>query len=137
MLKNRVYADTNLFIRFFTGDSDNQSQESKKFLNQVSRGKYELFICDLIIAEIIYVLESIYHLDRNAVVEKILAIAEIDNAVIENRSIILKALDLYEEKNIDFIDAYLASHSVKNNCDTVFTFDKDFKKIDFIKKIIP
>jgi len=136
-LKNRVYADTNLFIRFFTGDSDNQSQESKKFLNQVSRGKYELFICDLIIAEIIYVLESIYHLDRNAVVEKILAIAEIDNAVIENRSIILKALDLYEEKNIDFIDAYLASHSVKNNCDTVFTFDKDFKKIDFIKKIIP
>ena len=136
-MKNRVYADTNLFIRFFTGDSDNQSQESKKFLNQVSRGKYELFICDLIIAEIIYVLESIYHLDRNAVVEKILAIAEIDNAVIENRSIILKALDLYEEKNIDFIDAYLASHSVKNNCDTVFTFDKDFKKIDFINKIIP
>ena len=136
-MKNRVYADTNLFIRFFTGDSDMQAQESRKFLNQVSRGKYELFICDLIIAEIIYVLESIYHLDRNAVVEKILAIAETDNTIIENRQVILRALDLYEEKNIDFIDAYLASHSVKNNCDTVFTFDKDFRKIDFINKIIP
>jgi len=136
-LKNRVYADTNLFIRFFTGDPDNQAQESRKFLNQVSRGKYGLFICDLIIAEIIYVLESIYHLDRNAVVEKILAIAETDNTIIENRQVILRALDLYEEKNIDFIDAYLASHSVKNNCDTIFTFDRDFKKIDFIKKIIP
>jgi len=136
-LKNRVYADTNLFIRFFTGDSDNQSQESKKFLNQVSKGKYELFVCDLIVAEIIYVLESIYHLDRNEVVEKILAIAETDNTIIENRQVILGALDLYEEKNIDFIDAYLASHSIKNNCDTVFTFDKDFRKIDFIKKIIP
>ena len=136
-MKNRVYADTNLFIRFFTGDSDNQSQESKKFLDQVSRGKYELFICDLIVAEIIYVLESIYHLDRNEVVEKILAIAETDNTIIENRQVILGALDLYEEKNIDFIDAYLASHSIKNNCDTVFTFDKDFRKIDFIKKIIP
>jgi len=136
-LKNRVYADTNLFIRFFTGDSDNQSQESKKFLDQVSKGKYELFVCDLIVAEIIYVLESIYHLDRNEVVEKILAIAETDNTIIENRQVILGALDLYEEKNIDFIDAYLASHSVKNNCDTIFTFDKDFRKIDFIKKIIP
>jgi len=136
-LKNRVYADTNLFIRFFTGDSDNQSQESKKFLDQVSKGKYELFVCDLIVAEIIYVLESIYHLDRNEVVEKILAIAETDNTIIENRQVILGALDLYEEKNIDFIDAYLASHSIKNNCDTVFTFDKDFRKIDFIKKIIP
>jgi len=136
-LKNRVYADTNLFIRFFTGDPDNQTQESRKFLNQVSRGKYELFICDLIIAEIIYVLESIYHLDRNAVVEKILAIVETDNTIIENRQVILRTLDLYEEKNIDFIDAYLASHSVKNNCDTIFTFDRDLKKIDFIKKIIP
>lgn len=136
-MKNRVYADTNLFIRFFTGDSDNQSQESKKFLDQVSKGKYELFVCDLIVAEIVYVLESIYHLDRNEVVEKILAIAETDNTIIENRQVILGALDLYEEKNIDFIDAYLASHSIKNNCDTVFTFDKDFRKIDFIKKIIP
>ena len=136
-MKNRVYADTNLFIRFFTGDPDNQAQESRKFLNQVSRGKYELFICDLIIAEIIYVLESIYHLDRNAVVEKILAIVETDNTIIENRQVILRTLDLYEEKNIDFIDAYLASHSVKNNCDTIFTFDRDLKKIDFIKKIIP
>ncbi|MBC8387312.1 MAG: PIN domain-containing protein [Actinobacteria bacterium] len=136
-MKNRVYGDTNLFIRFFTGEPDKQAQESRKFLDQVSRGKYELFICDLIIAEIIYVLESIYNLDRYAVVEKILAIVETDNAVIENRQVILRALDLYEEKNIDFIDAYLASHSVKNNCDTVFTFDRDLKKIDFIKKIIP
>lgn len=136
-MKNRVYADTNLFIRFFTGEPDKQAQKSRKFLDQVSRGKYELFICDLIIAEIIYVLESIYHLDRNAVVEKILAIVETDNTIIENRQVILKALDLYEEKNIDFIDAYLASHSVKNNCDTIFTFNRDLKKIDFIKKIIP
>ena len=136
-MKNRVYADTNLFIRFFTGDSDNQSQESKKFLDQVSKGKYELFVCDLIVAEIIYVLESIYHLDRNEVVEKILAIAETDNTIIENRQVILGALDLYEEKNIDFIDAYLASHLEKNNCDTIFTFDRDFRKIDFIDKIIP
>ena len=137
ILKIRVYADTNLFIRFFTGEPASQAHESKKFLEQVSKGKYELFVCDLIFAEIIYVLESVYQLDRNAVVEKMLAIIETSNTVIENRRIILRALDLYEEKNIDFIDAYLVSHSVKNNCTIIFTFDKDFKKINFIDKIIP
>ena len=136
-MKTRVYADTNLFIRFFTGEPVSQARESKKFLDQVSKGKYELFVCDLIVAEIIYVLESVYHLDRNAVVEKMLAIIETSNTIIENRHIILRALDLYEEKNIDFIDAYLISHSVKNNCTIIFTFDKDFKKINFIDKIIP
>ena len=135
-MNNKVYADTNLFIRFFTGVPESQAEKSRKFLEQVSRGKYELFICDLIIAEIIYILESIYNLERSGVVEKIIAVAEIDNAVIENRSIVLRALDLYEEKNIDFIDAYLAYHLKKNNCDTIFTFDKSFKKIDFINKII-
>ena len=137
ILKIRVYADTNLFIRFFTGEPASQAHESKEFLEQVSKGKYELFVCDLIFAEIIYVLESVYQLDRNAVVEKMLAIIETSNTVIENRRIILRALDLYEEKNIDFIDAYLVSHSVKNNCTIIFTFDKDFKKINFIDKIIP
>ncbi len=136
-MKSRVYADTYIFIRFLTDDPVIQAQKSKRFLDQVTVGKYELFVCDLIIAEIIYVLESIYDLDRSSIVEKILAIAEIDNTVIENRSIILRALDLYEEKNIDFIDAYLASHSIKNNCNTIITFDKDFKKIDSIKQIIP
>lgn len=136
-MKSKVYADTNLFIRFFTDEPAVQAQKSKRFLGEVCKGKYKLFICDLVIAEIIYVLESIYNLNRGNIVEKILAIAEIDNAVIENRSIILRALDLYEEKNIDFIDAYLASHSIKNNSNTVATFDKDFKKIDSIKQIIP
>jgi len=136
-LKARVYADTNLFIRFFTGEPESQARESKKFLAQVSKGKYELFVCDLIVTEIIYVLESVYHLGRNAIVEKILAIVETGNTVMENRQIILRALDLYEEKNIDFIDAYLASHLAKNNCSTVFTFDSDYKKLDFIEKITP
>lgn len=136
-MKNRIYADTNLFIRFFTGEPAGQAQESKKFLIQVSEGKHELFICDLVIAEIIYVLQSVYNLGKTAVAEKILAIAEINNAVIEHRWIVLKALDLYEEKNIDFIDAYIASHLAKNKCCAVFSFGSDYKKIDFIEKIIP
>lgn len=136
-MKNRVYADTNLFIRFFTGKPENQAEKSGKFLEQVSKGRYELFICDLIIAEIIYILESIYNLDRSGVVEKILAVAEIDNAVIENRVVILRALDLHEEKNIDFIDAYVTCHAQKKHCDLISTFDKDFKRIGFINKIVP
>jgi len=135
-LRNKVYADTNLFIRFFTGEPADQAKESGKFLNQVSDGKYGLFICDLVIAEIIYVLESVYSLGKAAVVEKIIAIAEINNTVIENRQVVLKALDLYEEKNIDFIDAYVACHLEKNNYSVIFSFDSDFKKVDFIKKII-
>jgi uncharacterized protein len=135
-LKNKVYADTNLFIRFFTGEPANQASESGKFLSRVSDGKYELFICDLVIAEIIYVLGSVYNLGKAAVIEKILAIAEIDNTVIENRQVVLRAMDLYEDKNIDFIDAYVVSHMAKNNCSAIFSFDNDFKKIDFIKKII-
>jgi len=136
-LKNRIYADTNLFIRLFTNSPPEQAEKSKIFLRQVVSGNYELFVCDLIIAEIVYVLDSLYSLNRREIVEKIIAIAEIDNTVLENRLIILSALNLYEKNNIDFVDAYLASHAKKNGCDQIVTFDKDFKKLDFIKQINP
>lgn len=52
--------------------------------------------------------------------------------IIENKSIIVNALNYYKDKNINFNDAYLASHAIKNNTNKVFTFDIDFKKIEEI-----
>ena len=44
----------------------------------------------------------------------------------ENRSIILKALDLYEMKGFDFIDTYIIQHSVAGSCKNISTFDKGY-----------
>jgi predicted nucleic-acid-binding protein len=130
-----VYADTNMFIRFFTSNPEEQSEIVNRFFIKVSLREVELLVCDLVISEIVYVLERVYKVSRNEIYEKIHSILNMENIVIENRSVIVNALSYYKDKNINFNDAYIASHAIKNNINKVFTFDNDFKKIAGIKII--
>ena len=130
-----IYADTNMFIRFFTSNPEEQSEMANRFFIKVSLKEAELFVCDIVISEIVYVLERIYKVNRNEIYEKIHSILNMENTIIENRSIIVNALSYYKDKNINFNDAYIASHAIKNNINKVFTFDNDFKKIAEIKTV--
>ncbi len=130
-----IYADTNIFIRFFTGYPEEQSELAHRFFIEVSLKKAKLFVCDIVISEIVYVLEKIYKLSRNEIYEKIHSILNMENIIIENRAIIANALNYYKKKNINFNDAYLASYAIKNNINKVFTFDSDFKKNEEINII--
>ena len=130
-----IYADTNMFIRFFTSNPEEQSEMANRFFIKVSLKEAELFVCDIVISEIVYVLERVYKVNRNEIYEKIHSILNMENTIIENRSIIVNALSYYKDKNINFNDAYIASHAIKNNINKVFTFDNDFKKIAEIKTV--
>ena len=130
-----IYADTNMFIRFFTSYPEEQSETVNRFFIKVSLKEIELYVCSMVISEIVYVLERVYKVSRNEIYEKIHSILNMENIVIENRSVIVNALNYYKEKNINFNDAYIASHAIKNNINKVFTFDNDFKKIAGIKII--
>ena len=134
-MKERIYVDTNVFIRYLTNDSPEQAEQSKNLFKQAEEGRYELFICDLVAAEIIYVLESVYKISKKDTSEKLLAIIRLTNVVLENKSIMLDALEFYEEENLDFTDAYQICHARKSGHRKVFSFDKDFKKIDFIELV--
>ncbi len=130
-----VYADTNMFIRFFTSNPEEQSEIVNRFFIKVSLREVELLVCDLVISEIVYVLERVYKVSRNEIYEKVHSILNMENIIIENRPVIVNALSYYKDKNINFNDAYIASHAIKNNINKVFTFDNDFKKIAGIKII--
>ena len=132
-MKERIYADTNIFIRFFADDMPEQTRISKRILNGLLEDKYELYLCDLVFAEIVYVLESYYKLEKKDILEKMFAILKFKNLLVENKSIIIEALDIYHDKNIDFTDAYMACHARKAGCNKIFSFDKDFDRINFLK----
>ncbi len=132
-MKERIYADTNIFIRLFADDVPEQTRVSKRILEGLLEDKYELYLCDLVFAEIVYVLESYYKLEKKDILEKMFAILKFKNLLVENKSIIIEALDIYHDKNIDFTDAFMACHARKAGCNKIFSFDKDFTRINFLK----
>ncbi|MBM3705592.1 MAG: type II toxin-antitoxin system VapC family toxin, partial [Actinobacteria bacterium] len=61
-MNKKVYAGTNIFLRYLTSEPAEQAQKVTGFFNKVESGEYILFVCDLVISELVYVLEKVFEL---------------------------------------------------------------------------
>jgi predicted nucleic acid-binding protein len=64
-------------------------------------------------------------------------ILKTSNIKFRERSIIIEAINFYRDKNINFIDAYNVSYMRAYGIKEVYSFDKDFDKLEDIKRIEP
>jgi len=91
---------------------------------------------DLVIAEIVWTLESYYHLARQDIQSKVIAILNTPGLIVEHHDIILQAILWYVEKNVDYIDAYNVVWLLNQDIHTAYTFDRrhfsSFKEIEVI-----
>lgn len=77
------------------------------------------------IAEVVYVLKSIYSTPKGKIKSIIRGLSDIIR--IENADCVIYAIDLFSSTSLDFVDCLLvAYHSL--NGETVFTFDKKLNK---------
>ena len=84
----------------------------------------------MIFAEIVWTLQSFYKYPKDKIDEIVSAIIASETFEIEERDILLQALEDFHSLNIDFVDAYIASWMQKNQLDKIVTLNKkDFKRI--------
>jgi predicted nucleic acid-binding protein len=138
MIPERIFADTNLFLRYLTDDVPQQADAFERLLRSAANGELTFITNSLVIAEIVWTLESYYRLPKKDIQKKILAILNTAGLEIDNSDQILQAMLWYEEKNIGFIDAYNAAWMLNNNIQTICTFDrKHFERLEEVKTIVP
>ena len=63
----RLLLDTNVIIRFFTGDHPAHSPRTRNLFSRAAAGDVTLLVTDLALAETVWVLQSFYKLDRGAI----------------------------------------------------------------------
>ena len=125
-MKKLPTLDTNLIVRFLTQDSVEQASRVRRLLGDSPKNSLE--ISDLVLAEIIYVLLSVYELSKEDVVEKISLLIELESIKC-NKNLIRKSLDLFKSNSISFVDAYLGAAVLSGKSDVLFTFDKRLLKV--------
>lgn len=129
--KPRVFADTNLFLRFLTRDVPAQALEVRHLLERAARGEITLICNAMVIAEIVWTLTSFYKLTRVDVAEKVLAILNTPGLEVETARLLSQAVTDFAERNVDFIDAYNAAWSAVNGVDVIGTFDRQhYQRLD-------
>lgn len=120
------YIDTNAILRFLLKDNLAQYSKVKKVLTQAKLGKVQVIILREVIPELIYVLMKVYKLPKARCLSIVSTIVESEYIDIYkgDREIIILALEIYSNKNIDIIDAILIAQGRYDNV-KVFSFDND------------
>ncbi|MBE9570823.1 MAG: PIN domain-containing protein [Proteobacteria bacterium] len=131
------FVDTNIFIRFLTDDVPEKADACEKIFKKAIEKEETLITTDLVIAEIIWVLESFYELPKKEVQDKVEKIMNTPNLICPHRDLILNALTLYSEKNIDYIDAYNALILREKGIEELYSYDKDYDRIDWLTRLEP
>ena len=133
-----VFADTNLFLRYLTNDVPAQADLVESLLHRAVKGKVNLVTTSMVIAEIVWTLESYYELDKKEIQTMILGILNTDGLEVIDSDLILQAIVPYTDKNVDFIDAFNAAWMDKNDVDKIYTFDqKHFNRFEKIVAELP
>jgi predicted nucleic-acid-binding protein len=128
-----AFVDTNVLIRHLTGDPPKQARRATAFLAQAD----ELLLPDLIVAEVVFVLESFYDVERKRVAELVRAVIGFPAIVVADSALLLRALEVYEVDRLDFAEAYLVASAEATSVGVVASFDRSIDKIATIQRIDP
>jgi predicted nucleic-acid-binding protein len=129
----RSFVDTNLFIRYLTNDDPVKADRVEKLLDQAAGGSVKLVTTELVIAEIVWVLESFYEMTNVAIAPLVRGILATPGLEVINGALVGRAVELYEGQGIDFIDGYIAAVMEKNGIDELYSFDR--KHISRIRNV--
>ena len=133
------FVDTNVLIRLLTGDDPVKQAAARQLFEAVERGDAALAAPDTVIADAVYVLASprLYRLPRSDVRDLLTALVRLPGFHVDNRAVVLDALDLYASTNLDFGDAMIVSSMARAGSPDVYSFDFDFDRIPGVVRRSP
>lgn len=130
---NTCFVDTNLFIRYLTNDDPEKAERVERLLKEALAGKVRLVTAEMVIAEIVWVLESAYGMKAPEIAPLIRAMLATPGLEVINAPLVSAAVEHYESKRIDFIDGYVAAVMAKQGITELYSFDR--KHISRVKQI--
>ena len=130
----RKFIDTNIFLRYLTKDDPVKYEKCRELFRKAMEGKVTLATSGIIIAELIWTLLSYYKAPKADVIEKMSIIVATESIHIPDKDIIIDALVLYSRQNIDYIDAYNAVFMKYHKMNEIYSYDKDFDKVEGIRR---
>lgn len=126
--------DSDCFLRYLTNDDPAKANRIEKLFDKAETQEFTLVTSHLVIAELVWTLESYYHLSPPVIEQMLLKIINTPFIEVSRESLIIQALDLYVTRNIDFVDAYNAYFMLDNGVTRIYTDDaRHFKRVDWVE----
>ncbi len=116
--------DTNVLIRFLVRDDEKQARAVYRIFKQAEQRKDTLFVPQVVILEIVWVLESVYGISREEILEAFESLLLMPVLAFEGQPAIRRFVTAAKASKVDLADLLIAASAISAGCDSVLTFDK-------------
>lgn len=122
--------DTNVILRFYLEDDEEQFKRTRPFFQSLELAKEEALITDIVFAEVVWVLNKVYDIPRPEISERFSKLINYRGIkTVFRKELYIESLGLYAKHTTDIQDILLSAIAKDRDC-TIVTFDKsDFKKL--------
>ena len=124
-----IAVDSNIFMRWLLNDDKEQADAIATLVRKSEKDGERLWASDTVVAEVVWVLESVYDVSPKDVSQYIESLLDVQTFEFENRERLLRAVELYRAHQVDFIDCYIVASAKDKGITTVVSYDRDFKKM--------
>ena len=133
------FVDANVFLRYLTRDDVAKAARVKDLLERAERGEVELLTSESVISELVFVLSSprLYNLTRERIRTLLIPLVSLKGLKLPNRTLFLRALDLYAATPMDFVDALAIAHMEARKMTEIYSYDGHFNGVSGVKRLEP
>ena len=114
--------DTNVLVRYLTKDEEIQTAKVIKLIDEYANES--IFINNIVICELVWVLERGYKYSKDQVVIVLKSILTTVGFCFEDHQILWMSVMEYAQSTVGFADILIGQFNAQNNCSQTFTFDK-------------
>lgn len=126
--------DANVIVRYLVQDEPNLTPKAVAIMEALQDGKI-IAVCDpVILAEVVWVLSSVYGLAPARIAEGLEPILQASHFDIPNRGRYLAALKLYATSVPHFGDACACAAALEKCEGRVLSFDRDLSRVKEIRR---
>lgn len=116
--------DTNILVRYIVEDDPVELRKATECIEQHLTPRNYGFISTVVIAEIAWVLESVYGFTHTEIAAAIERILQIELLVVEHGAEVFLAMVALERKHGAFADALIGGIHAQAGCSRTLTFDR-------------
>ena len=133
------FIDTNVLIRYMTNDEVKQAAQARHLFERVSHGKESITTSEVVIAEVVHILSSkkLYSIPRAEIRTHLERFLRLKGLTMSSKHICIRALELYETTNLDFVDTFIAASVERGKGAYIVSFDKKIDRITTIERKEP
>lgn len=116
--------DTNVVVRYLTQDDPKQSPIATRLMEKTLSTDNPGYISLVVLAEVVWVLVSLYSVERAGVAEVVSGLLMTEQLRVESAELVWRAKRRYETSKADLSDALIAECAVAAGCKRAVTFDR-------------